>query len=137
VPFVVDASVALSWLLEDEPSAYSEWTMDQLRTQQATAPAIWPLEVANALRNAEQRGRITTTKLLQISTAAQSLPVTIIQHDIDDVLGPMLSLAQSEGISVYDASYMHLALQRQWPLATLDTRLSEAASKAGLLLTAS
>lgn len=137
MPFVVDASVALSWLLEDEPSAYSEWTMDQLRTQQATAPAIWPLEVANALRNAEQRGRITTAKLLQISTAAQSLPVTIIQHDIDDVLGPMLSLARSEGISVYDASYMHLALQRQWPLATLDTRLSEAASKAGLLLTAS
>jgi hypothetical protein len=53
VPLVLDASVTLSWCFEDETSEYAEALLTTLPDEQAIAPDIWPLEVANALLVAE------------------------------------------------------------------------------------
>ena len=42
-----------------------------------------------------------------------------------------LALAESFGLSVYDAAYLELALRRGLPLATLDSALRVALKKAG------
>ena len=44
----------------------------------------------------------------------------------------ILSLAQAENLSTYDASYLELALRRGLTLATKDQALGRAASQAGV-----
>ncbi len=54
-PFVVDASMTLSWRLVDEVTPYSRAVLAALETTYAVVPALWPFEVANALALAERR----------------------------------------------------------------------------------
>jgi hypothetical protein len=56
--FVIDNSVVMAWLFEDECDAYSEAILDQMMQWRAWVPVIWPLEVANVLLVAERRQRI-------------------------------------------------------------------------------
>lgn len=46
----------------------------------------------------------------------------------------VLKLARTHGLSVYDASYLELALRAEIPLATLDTQLATAAFAEGAAL---
>lgn len=57
-PFVVDASMTLSWCFADEVTPYSRAVLAALETTYAVVPALWPFEVANALAIAERRKRI-------------------------------------------------------------------------------
>ncbi len=59
--FVLDASIALAWLLPDEESDTAEKVMVLARRSGAIAPALFPLEVANALRSNLRRGRLDAT----------------------------------------------------------------------------
>ena len=57
---VVDASVALAWVMPDEQG---ELEAEVLRAHQERrigllAPSVWEYEVANALRSAVRRGRV-------------------------------------------------------------------------------
>ena len=52
---VIDASVALSWFLEDERSDERDALLDQVAISGATVPGLWRLEVANALLMAFRR----------------------------------------------------------------------------------
>jgi hypothetical protein len=47
--FVLDASVALMWCFETDASGYANAVLDSLASATAAAPAIWPLEIGNAL----------------------------------------------------------------------------------------
>ena len=55
------------------------------------------------------------------------MPPTIIFQEV-------LPLARQYGLTVYDASYLNLALQRGLPLASLDNDLRKATEKAGGML---
>jgi predicted nucleic acid-binding protein len=44
----------------------------------------------------------------------------------------LIAAARQSGLSVYDAAYFELALRRNLPLATLDSRMRAAAQKAGI-----
>ena len=48
------------------------------------------------------------------------------------VVTVVYELAREHGLSVYDASYLDLALREDLPLATLDRRLAEAARRCGV-----
>jgi len=56
---VVDASVALSWVLEDENRLRTDTTLEQLADEGALVPQLWHLETRNALLMAERRGRLS------------------------------------------------------------------------------
>ena len=54
--FVLDASVALRWLLDDLVSPYAQRVKQLLiKGARATVPALWHLEMSNALAVAERR----------------------------------------------------------------------------------
>ena len=57
-PFVLDASMTLSWAFENESSPFSLAVLNALETVQAIAPALWAFEVASVLSTAERRGRM-------------------------------------------------------------------------------
>ena len=134
MPFVLDASVALAWLLADEANDYSERVLDRLNREEVIAPAIWPMEVANVLVLAERRGRLSPEQVSEALEEALSLPITVYGTAPDQVLNPISGLARRHGLSVYDATYLELAIREELPLATLDNSLREAAQRAGVPL---
>ena len=58
---VLDASVALSLVLDDEFTAVSEKVISMVSTEGAYVPALWDFEVLNGLRSAERRGPPSTS----------------------------------------------------------------------------
>ncbi len=95
-------------------------------------PALWPTEVANALWVALRKGRADDITLEVARRSLRSRTIEIEPSSIDRSLGDTLALAQRHQLTVYDASYLELALRRRIPLATLDEALAAAAAKVGV-----
>lgn len=72
--FVMDASVTLAWAFEDEVTPYTEAVLDKLTRSRAVVPALWPLEVGNALVVAERRGRLKEADTVRFLTLLRQLP---------------------------------------------------------------
>jgi len=73
---VLDASVAVAWCFEDESSDFTEGVLDLLASgTEALAPAIWPLELVNALLMAERRKRNASIPQLVLSCPSHRRPV--------------------------------------------------------------
>jgi predicted nucleic acid-binding protein len=130
--FVIDASITLAWCFDDESNASADGVLERLLSEQAIAPAHWPLEVANALRTAERRGRLDAGELPRLRALLAALPVTIIPIELTTATGDVLDTARDHDLSAYDACYLSLALQRGVPLATIDARLRLACEAAGV-----
>src|SRR5881397_3579064 len=78
---VLDASVAVAWCFEDESSDFTEGVLDLLASgTEALAPAVWPLELVNALLMAERRKRITVAQVTALLRRIAGLPISIDQH---------------------------------------------------------
>lgn len=131
---VVDASVILAWLFEDEASAYAERTLEALREEEGIAPALWAFEVANSLLMAERRGRSTARGTERSIELVSALPITIQDITLQNVFGSVLTLARKEKRTVYDASYLELAMRQGLALATEDRDLRKAAGRVGVAL---
>jgi len=131
---VIDASVTLSWVYTDEHSAASDALLARVAGQGAVVPALWRLEIANALQVGLKRKRIDATYR---DAAIRKLVLLPIETDPDTnyyAWSTTLSLAESHQLTVYDASYLELALRLSLPLATRDDQLAAAASSAGATL---
>jgi len=92
-------------------------------------PALWPLEVANALLVLQRRAKLTDMERLQALGALQSLSLTV-DHEASSLAFTKLSkLGAEHRLSVYDAAYLELALRKKLPLACKDGPLREAAKR--------
>jgi predicted nucleic acid-binding protein len=121
-------------MMPDEDVPGASVILDTVVLYGAYAPAIWPLEVANALLVATRRGRIDARQRHIALTALSKLPIRI-----DETLPALAWTTLSEmtidlRLTIYDAAYLELALRRSLPLATLDNSLRRAASSAGAQL---
>jgi len=134
VTFVLDASVTLAWCFVEESSELADRVLGQLEGEDALAPAIWPLEVANGLRTAERRGRLDLADLAQVRQLLTTLPVEVEAVSLGAALGELTELARQLDLTAYDASYLALAARRGLPLATADDRLRRACEQAGVEL---
>jgi len=132
--FVLDASVALAWCLADESSESADHALDRLAYDEALAPAIWPLEVANGLRTAERRGRLDLADLAHVRELLVSLPVHVQSVTLDAALGEVIDIARQLDLTAYDAAYVALAARSGVALASVDERLRRACLQAGVEL---
>lgn len=130
--FVLDASITLSWAFEDEVSDYADRVLESLSDMQAFVPAIWPLEVTNALLVAQRRGRVDDLRIEHFLTLLQRLPITVSVISAKTVFDEVLRMARQHQLSTYDASYLQLAIQMRLPLATQDTPLHPAMQQCGV-----
>ena len=65
---VLDASVALCWLFDDQATAYTESVLDRLvGGDTVVAPALWPLEIANVVTLAERRRIVNSAQAAAFS----------------------------------------------------------------------
>jgi len=132
--FVLDCSVTMAWLFDDEDDPFAATVRDRLGPDMAVVPAIWPLEVGNALLTAERRKRITRAEALRFAELVRELPIDVAVSSTATLRGGGLQLAHDTGLSMYDASYLELAAEQGLPLATLDDALRRAARKVGVPL---
>lgn len=134
VGLVIDGSITLAWTFDDESDAYADAVLDQLATLRAIVPAIWPLEVANALIMGERRQRSTEAETVQWTAALAALPIVVDDETHGRAWGETLRLARGHQLTAYDASYLELAMRRGVPLATNDRALKRAALAVGVPL---
>jgi predicted nucleic acid-binding protein len=133
--FVLDASVALTWCFEDETHPLATNLLNRLRGgASCMVPPVWPLEVANAVRMAERRRRITADHGAQFLVSLSELPIYIVSLTISNTMSAVMQWARQYDLTVYDASYLSLAIEEELPLATFDRKLQEAARQAGVSL---
>jgi predicted nucleic acid-binding protein len=132
VSIVVDASLALSWCFEDERSDDRIAVGHRILIEGATVPELFHVEMANGLLIAERRGRITASLVRQRLQAIAAMPIVRDNETADAAWQSTLSLARAEHLTVYDASYLELALRLGAELATLDDALARAARRRGL-----
>lgn len=133
--FVADASVAIGWVHPAQATAESASMLDAMADGAILeVPALWPLEVANALTVLVRRGKLRDEERLTGLGWLRSLPVRI-DHEMAPLAFSRLSeLATSYRLSVYDAAYLELAQRRQLPLGCIDGPLRNAAHQAGVPL---
>ncbi len=131
---VLDSSVALAWVLPGEGTDATEALLDEIAADGAIASGMWPLETANVLLQAEKARRITIDERRRSLTTLAALPIHIDPDTASQAFTRTLSLAETQGLTLYDASYLELALRLALPLASLDKKLRQAASASGVAL---
>ena len=132
--YVLDSSVALAWLFEDEVEPLSEQLLELLPDATPHVPALWIAEVCNALLVARRRGRIEADAFRRCVADALALPVIVNPPQSEQEVHETLRIAQKHNLSAYDAAYLELALRHLVPLATLDQQLAKAAGAEKALL---
>ena len=126
---VLDASVAVAWLVREDLDAPALSALQFLRRDGALVPPLWHYEVRNALLVAERRGRIPNGGA---RAALNELRGVHIETDQETDLDSTMELALAHRLSFYDALYLALARKRRLPLATRDTALARAVRAEGL-----
>jgi predicted nucleic acid-binding protein len=76
-PFVLDASMTLSWASAGESTPFTVAVLRSLKTVHAIAPAEWAFEVASVLSTAERRGRMNAAAQTAFLERLRLLPVAI------------------------------------------------------------
>ncbi len=124
MPFVVDASMAASWLLPDEKRPEASRAYARLADDEALVPYLWWYEIRNLFIIAERRGRIDSEQTRVALSLLSRLP---IKFDHESLESALLYLAREHRLTAYDAAYLELAARYTLPLATLDHALAVAA----------
>lgn len=129
---VLDCSVAMNWLMPDESSPFADEVLERVALYGATVPPLFKVEVGNALLLAVRRKRITPETRKMAFDRLGALPLKEDLQGVRRVWTDCIDLADRHGLSLYDATYLELAIRLDKPLATLDDRLADAARGAGL-----
>ena len=130
---VVDASVVVAWLFDDEDEPRADRVLEQLAEDGALVPYLWHLEMRNSLLTAERRGRLSPGEVKERLDTLKDLPITT-DEGLD--LQAAFDLSREHGLSVYDALYLELAKREGAALATLDGALGRATAAEGVPLSA-
>ena len=125
---VVDASVVLKWQLIDEENTAQAVALrdDFIQTggAEVLAPGLLLYEVANGVRMAVRRGRVSPSDAHDALTELWALGIRYLIPEPSRVL----DLAFQFGLTAYDAAYLALAQEQGCPLWTADRSLFEASS---------
>ena len=121
---VIDASIAIAWLMPDERTEASIKVLRLLSSTEGLVPTIFRHEIRNILLVSERRQRITRT---EVDESLRGLDEPSLRDCGPGDDAEVVSLARVHRLTAYDAAYLALALSTGSPLATLDRALAAAA----------
>ena len=130
---VLDASVVVALLVKDSPMEIPNAVLDAIDDGAiVTVPPHFQLEVANFLVQAQRRGTLSASGAQQALRYLQHLPITVDTPMHTQIFTDVIAIAQRNGITSYDAAYIHCARTRGARLASLDKQLLAAAESEGV-----
>ena len=133
--FVADASVAVGWVHPAQASRETGAMLDAIAGGAGlVVPALWPLEVANALTVLVRRRKLTAEERRAGLGWLRGLPLRVDHEAASLAFTDLSDLASAHGLSVYDAAYLDVAQRRRLPLACKDGPLRKAALRIGVAL---
>ena len=134
--FVLDASVALAWVVDRNPDPYAETVRRKIREgSKPLVPALWQLEIANALTLVRRRKVLTDEEVEEGLDYFQTFALTVAEIDLNFLsIQQAFRVSKEVGLTAYDAVYFDLARRENLPLATLDKTLRGGAAKAGVAI---
>ena len=118
-PCVVDASVAVKWLTEEEGSELADGVA--ISGTRLVAPKLIVVEVANALRKKMRRNVLSAAGAQERLSSLPRYFDSLLDHD--ELVGPALALAHAHDHPVYDFIYLEAARRHDASLLTADDRL--------------
>lgn len=124
---VLDASMTIAWLFDDERTEAAHTVLRRVVVEGAIVPSLWRLEVGNVMRNAVRRGRCNEVYVDRSLARLARLAIKRDEETDDHAWGSTRTLARNEELSLYDAAYLELAIRRRMPLASCDRALLAAA----------
>jgi predicted nucleic acid-binding protein len=129
---VVDASIASAWCFPDEHTEFTNGVLQAVsESLEAFAPSLWAYEVRNSILTGLRRGRISKADAEAFLGSLRDLNIHLVDPvSYDAVYG----LAELNGLTVYAAAYLDLAIREGSQLASLDDALCKVAVKAGVVL---
>ncbi|HYP72849.1 MAG TPA: type II toxin-antitoxin system VapC family toxin [Microbacterium sp.] len=126
--FVLDASVALAWLIDSERMVATDALLDRAAVEGVVAPSLLIYEIANRLGRAVRTGELSRDQAHETLRFFTSLDLEFVQlHTL-----ALVDSTVDTGLTSYDAAYLQVASTRGAPLATLDRKLRAAAEAAGV-----
>jgi predicted nucleic acid-binding protein len=126
---VLDASAALSWCFVDERTKASIDLLRAVSQQGALVPNLWFLEVANSIWMAEKKQRLKTAEANALIDMLSKLPIEVEEVNSNAVWSTVMELARTHDLTIYDSTYLDLAVRNKLKLATFDKKLISAAKK--------
>ncbi len=119
---VIDSSVALKWVLNDEENVEEAIALRNAGLAGEfgmVAPSLWIIEIINGLATAVRRVRVSTTIGKSALTALMNSDVSLADPEPEKIY----EIALAFGIASYDAAYLALAETLKVPLWTGDKKL--------------
>lgn len=130
---VIDASLALAFVLDDEATEETDTILESFGDGAvAVAPTLWQWEVANSLLHIEKRKRISRDDRARHLSSLGALPIRLDSKSASEAWTGALQLADRHAITVYDAAYLELARRLGLPLGSLDEKLRAGARAEGI-----
>lgn len=116
--FVVDASVCVKWVIEDDHSAKAT---ELLQCEARYAPDHWQAEAVNVLWAKVFRGDLTAADAEERMAVLLRAPVR--GTPIAGLMPRAFAISLAHSVTVYASLYVALAEKRDIPLVTADERL--------------
>lgn len=129
---VIDTSAAIPFVLPDESGNRVDDVLDALHEGNCIAPALFAWELANVIWKTRRSGRMDDAQLAMAANCASDLEIAFDADGQSLAIGPVLDLAVRHSLTVYDASYLELAVRRSASLASFDRALRAAALAEGV-----
>lgn len=130
--FVLDASVAIAWVVASQATAYTKAVRRRARREPYHVPVIFAVEITNVLVVLERRGILTEHGAEAAASVLSRL--NPIVHEISLDISQLRNLANRFNLTAYDANYLALALELRLPVACGNRPLKAALNAAGVKL---
>jgi predicted nucleic acid-binding protein len=131
---VIDASVAIAWCVRSQSTSVTVASLQYAIVNGGYVPAIFWFEVLHGLARLERGGTVSRIDIDEFTRLLSDLSLAIDGPlDAAAMIGLEI-MARRYSLSIYDASYVELALRTGIPLATRDAALAKAATAAGATL---
>ena len=132
---VIDASVGFAWVYPDQATLGTDALLQDVAAgATVVVPSLWFLEMANVLLVAQRRRRLTSAQRKEALARLTALQFVADDEATHHAFGKISELAEERGLSVYDATYLELAVRRDLALASRDEQLRTAAKQCGVAL---
>jgi predicted nucleic acid-binding protein len=119
---VVDASVAIKWVIEEEHSTQAR---DLVVNESLAAPDLVFIECANVLRTKVRKGELLASLARDALARIEATPIRALSARPHAVAAHVIAVELES--SAYDALYLAVALAERARLVTADARFARLA----------
>ena len=131
---VVDISVVLAWLFEEDYTPEALEVLQRVEGDGMLVPPLWWYELENGILSGERRARRSAEESDSFLKLIYALPIQTDDAPQQQICDSIITIGRRFRLTAYDAAYLELAVRSRSPLATFDAAIRQSADKLGAKL---